>query len=42
MKRNPKDYAKFKKDECVINSDCYGPLDPDHVKTFGSGGEVNK
>lgn len=39
MARNPKDYAKFKKDRCVIGDDCFGPLDPDHVKTLASGGK---
>jgi 5-methylcytosine-specific restriction endonuclease McrA len=39
MKRSPKTYNLFKKNNCEIDNNCLGPLDIDHVKTFASGGK---
>lgn len=38
--RNSADYREHKKDKCQATGGfgCFGPLDPDHVKTLGSGG----
>jgi|SRR5690554_624522 len=42
MKRNPSEYRQYMTSYCVAcgaPDTSFNPLDPDHVKTFGAGGE---
>lgn len=39
MKRNPKEYNKFKQEFCLVCGKDWPILDIDHIKTFKSGGK---